>query len=53
MIGGVIYLAVNNPNFFPSFVSNFAFKIQEMFVNIIQPIFWKVVETVKEIINNF
>ncbi len=53
VIGGVIYLAVNNPNFFPSFVSNFAFKIQEMFVNIIQPIFWKVVETVKEIINNF
>ncbi len=53
IIGGVTYLAINNPSLFPSFITNIALRIQEIFVNIIQPIFWQVVEVIEEIIDNF
>ncbi len=53
IVGGVTYLAVNNPSFFPSFVTNIAFKIQGIFISVIQPIFFQVVEILKEIISNF
>lgn len=53
VVGGISYLAVNNPTLFPSFITNIAYKIQGIFFNVVQPIFYQIYDIIKEIISNF